>query len=831
MADSLSESQSGTIETRKDLGAEPDATFSYWSGQEKIAEKEERKWYKQADRIIQRYRDERSDALREANRFNILWSNVQTLIPTLYARTPKADVERRFRDDDPVGRLASILLERAITYSADHFDFDDMMLAVTEDRLLPGRGTARVLYIPHFGDEIKSATPALAAPTTKLADSADTDNDNDEFEQTGEQGSTVDNTGDEPPLREVTYEEVKSAYVFWKDYREGPARKWGEVPWVRYRSYLTLDELTDRFGKAKAKQVNLDFTPKGSSSNEKENPPPDMFKKAIIHEYWDKTKKQVIWIAPGTPDLILDTVDDPLKLPDFFPSPNPCFATTTNDKRVPVPDYVEYQDQARELDTLTGRIDVLTKALAVKGIYPGENKQALQQLFDTGDNQLVPILDWMAFAQNGNLKDMIQYLPIEQVAQTLIQLYNARDKVKGLLYEITGISDILRGETNPDETATSQELKSNFATRRITPQQKRIAQFSRDMFRLMGGVIAEHFSPKTISMITGYPQLKPVPQLPPPPQMPAQQLQLALPAPPQPGAQPGSAPGQPGQMNGAPAQPAGAVPGGAGAPTNLPGAPAAPQPPSPQMQAYQQAMAQWQQAAQQVQALTQANQQKQAEFDAAVALIKSDGVHGFRIDIEADSTIAPDEQAEKTSRTEFMQQFVPFMETLVPIAQGNPKMAELAKEFALFTVRGWRVARSLEETISNAFDEVAQMPPNPKATGQDGKQPTGGSDPAELAAKVHETETRAATETQTAQVNAAAQTQKSSDAVTIAREKNITLLQIQNQKTQQANDQAAAEEPHKAAQLALEAQRVSNERDIAQARQQAVETRSANNLQ
>src|SRR6185312_134846 len=166
--------------------------------------------------------------------------------------------------------------------------------------------------------------------------------------------------------------------------------------------------------------------------------------------------------------------------------------------------------------------------------------------------------------------------------------------------------------------------------------------------------------------------------------------------------------------------------------------------------------------------------------------------------------------------------FVPFMETLVPIAQGNPKMAELAKEFALFTVRGWRVARSLEETISNAFDEVAQMPPNPKATGQDCKQPTGGSDPAELAAKVHETETRAATETQTAQVNAAAQTQKSSDAVTIAREKNITLLQIQNQKTQQANDQAAAEEPHKAAQLALEAQRVSNERDIAQARQQAV---------
>lgn len=801
MVDSIAEGQAGTIDTRKDLGTGDEATFAYWQGQEKIAEREERKWYKQSDKIIKRYRDERPDGNKESN-FNILWSNVQTLIPTLYARTPKADVERRFRDDDPTARLASILLERSITYSADHFDFDDMMLAVTEDKCLPGRGTARVLYIPHFGDEIKDA-PALAPP----GGTAKPDGDNKEVEGADQPGSTVDGEGDEAkPLREVTYEEVKSSYLFWKDYREGPARKWSEVPWTRYRSYLTKDEITKRFGKKKAALVNLDFTPKGGSGNDKENPPPDMFKKAVIHEYWDKTKKQVVWLAPGTPDLILDQQDDPLKLPDFFPSPNPCFATTTNDKRVPVPDYVEYQDQARELDALTGRIDVLTKALAVKGIYPGENKQALQQLFDTGDNQLIPIMDWMAFAQNGNLRDMIQYLPIEQIAQCLIQLYNARDKTKALLYEITGISDILRGETSPDETLGAQELKANFSTRRITPQQKNIARFARDMFRLMGGVIAEHFSAKTISMITGYPQLAPVPQLPPQPTPPPQQLQLPMAAPAQPGQPPnGAQPGQP---------------------------PQAP-PPGPQMQAYQQAMQAWQQQAQQVQSIIQDNQQKQQQFDAAVALIKSDGVHGFRIDIEADSTIAPDEQAEKTSRTQFMEQFVPFMETLVPIAQGNKAMAELAKEFALFVVRGWRVARPLEETIGKAFDEVAQMPPNPKATGQDGKQPAGkqGADPAELAAKVHETETRAATEMQTAQVDAAAQTQKSSDAVTIAREKNVTMLQVQNQKDNLAREQAAAEEPHKVAQMVLESKRVDTQDRVAQAREEAAAARSASGLQ
>jgi hypothetical protein len=782
MVDSISESQSGTIETRKDLGKEPDATWAFWMGQEKIADKEERAWYKQARKIVKRYRDERPEANKE-NRFNILWSNVQTLIPTLYARTPKADVERRFRDDDPVARLASTLLERCISYSADQFEFDNVMIAVTEDRLLPGRGTARVLYVPHFGDELPAdpAQPkALAAPKEG----------NPAFDNADSAAATIDGEGDAEPLREVTYEEVKPTYLFWEDYREGPARQWLEVPWVRYRSYLNRDDLTKRFGKAKADKVNLDFTPKGSSSNEKDNPPPDMYKKAVVHEYWDKTKKQVIWLAPGTPDFILDKKDDPLKLADFFPSPNPCFATTTTDKRVPVPDYVEYQDQAHELDTLTTRIDVLVKALAVKGIYPGENKQALQQLMDSGENQLVPILDWMAFVDKGSLKDMIQWLPIEQIAQALIQLYNARDRVKNILYEITGIGDIMRGMTSPDETLGAQELKANFSTRRITPQQKAIARFARDMFRLMGGVVAEHFSAKTISMVTGYPQLKPVPKLPPQPQMPPQQLALPMPA---------GQPHQPGQPPQA-AQPA---------------------PPSPQMQAYQQAMAMWQQTAQKVQAIIAANQEKQQEFDAAVKLIKEDGVHGFRIDIEADSTIAPDEQAEKKSRTEFMQQFIPFMETVVPIAQGNPAMADMAKEMTLFVVRGWRVARPLEETIEKAFEAIAQMPPNPKATGQD-KAPAGkqGADPAEIAAKVHAVETDASTKTL-----------ESNNQVQIAHEKNVTAMWIQNQKQQQAQQAAEMAAPIDHVKLALEAERNQNQHQVAMTREENAASRSASNLQ
>jgi hypothetical protein len=501
------------VEDLEDFGDGEAAVWARWQAEDRVAAKEEERWQKRAREVIKRYRDERgNNDLRNVHRFNILWSNVQTLKPALYARTPKPDVQRRWLDQDDTGRLASILLERAISYSLDNSDFDLVMEAVVEDRLLPGRGVPRVLYVPSYGDEIEPRS-------------------SEEFEEADSNAATVAGSGDKPaPLREVVHEEARMNYVFWEDYRESPARTWREVYWVRYRAYMNREQLIDRFGKKKGGKVNLDFAAKASDRQTGDKQaPPDIFKKAIVDEFWDKTTGKVIWLAPGTPDVVLDEVDDPLNLPDFFPSPDPLLATTTNDKRIPVPDYIEYQDQARELDTLTGRIDTLTRALKLSGVYPGEQKQVLEQLISPDiENKLIPVLDWAAWNDKGGLTNFIQWMPLKEIAETLIQLYAARDKTKELLYEITGIGDIMRGATSPIETLGAQQLKANFSTRRVQPQQRAVARIARDSIRLIGAVIAEHFSPQTISMITGYPQLEPVPQLgPPPPQF----LPAPMPAP------------------------------------------------------------------------------------------------------------------------------------------------------------------------------------------------------------------------------------------------------------------------------------------------------------
>ena len=80
-------------------------------------DKEFKKWEARSQKIVKRYRDDnRSSHTNETAKFNILWSNVQTLIPAVYAKLPKADVSRRFGDNDPVGRVAGQLIERALDF-------------------------------------------------------------------------------------------------------------------------------------------------------------------------------------------------------------------------------------------------------------------------------------------------------------------------------------------------------------------------------------------------------------------------------------------------------------------------------------------------------------------------------------------------------------------------------------------------------------------------------------------------------------------------------------------------------------------------------------------
>jgi len=455
-----------------------------------------KKWEARTKKIIRRYRDDtRSASGNDTAKFNILWSNVQTLIPAVYSKMPKADVSRRFGDNDPVGRVASILVERALDFEIEHYtDFRSTMRYAVEDRFLGGRGVAWVRYEPHV---------------VQVPGMPETPDDGLQVTEDADEAETKDYTaGQVEPMEQIEYECAPTDYVHWADFGHSVARTWEEVTQVWRWVYMTKDALVERFGEDAARNIPLDSGPDPLSnyaSNQRE------YTRAKICELWDKETAKVYWFSKQG-NKFIDVRDDPLELEQFFPCCKPLYATMTSDSLVPVPDFVLYQDQANELDILSDRIDGLVKSLRVRGVYDS-SVPALQRLLTEGDNNtLIPVDKWMAFSEKGGLKGAIDLLPLDTLANALLQCYRARQEIKQQIYEITGLSDILRGASQASETATAQQIKGQFASLRLRSMQEEVALFASDLIRLKAQIICTKFQPQTITMYAGASQMQPVDQ-------------------------------------------------------------------------------------------------------------------------------------------------------------------------------------------------------------------------------------------------------------------------------------------------------------------------------
>jgi hypothetical protein len=204
---------------------------------------------------------------------------------------------------------------------------------------------------------------------------------------------------------------------------------------------------------------------------------------------------------------ILDERDDPLQLENFWPCPKPLYSTITTDGLDPIPDFTMYQDQARELDVLCDRIDGLINALKVRGVYDASSSE-LSRLFSEGENNtLIPVKNWMAFAEKQGMKGALDLVDITPFATALVAAYQAMEQVKGQIYEIMGIADIQRGQTDPNETLGAQIIKSNNAQGRLKTMQHNVVDFATELLRIKSQIICNHYTDETIVKISGAMQL------------------------------------------------------------------------------------------------------------------------------------------------------------------------------------------------------------------------------------------------------------------------------------------------------------------------------------
>jgi hypothetical protein len=445
-----------------------------------------KRWEARVDRIVKKYKDDSRYDRNPNARFNILWSNVQTIQPAIFARLPRPDVSRRFRDNDPIGRVASMMLERALEFEIEHYgDYKSAMNNSVLDRLLGGRGVSWVRYEPHIVGE-EAGEPDDGFEVTEDADEAE----------------TMEGVENENPER-IEYECCPVDYVHWRDFGHTIARTWEEVTAVWRRVYMNRPALVERFGEELGYKVPLDTKPDDLKQSYKSD---DGVYEALIYEIWDKETGKVLWISKSL-GKILDERDDPLQLENFWPCPKPLYSTLTTDSLEPIPDFVIYQDQARELDVLCDRIDGLINALKVRGVYDASASE-LQRLFSEGENNtMIPVHNWMAFAEKQGMKGAIDLIDLAPFASALMSCYQAMEQVKGQIYELMGIADIQRGQTDPSETLGAQIIKSNNAAGRLKTQQHAVVDFATSLLCIKAQIICNHFTDDTIIKISGAMQL------------------------------------------------------------------------------------------------------------------------------------------------------------------------------------------------------------------------------------------------------------------------------------------------------------------------------------
>ncbi|MGO8023076.1 hypothetical protein [Rhizobium leguminosarum] len=609
---------------------------AHWQQELERGQRYFKSWIDRCTKIEKIYLQQADQANAAKRRFPMLWANISVLQPAVYARVPQPVVERRFKDSQPVARMASELVERNLAFTADDADLDSLMRAVRDDFLLCARGTVWLRYEADF-EPLDIGVEPSNAPVLDMQ---------------GDDGG--------PTPEQITDERVCLDYVHWSDFLHSPARRWKDVTWVARRVPMTDEEFDKRFPEGRA---SLAANGAGSNHGTNQTERAQNEGKTYVWEIWCKTENYTVWIAEGSP-VALEVSEPPLKLARFFPCPRPAFGTLSTSSLIPVPDYVYYQQQCDEIDMLTKRVNKLTDQLRLKIFYPsgdGSVSPAIEKAMrPENDTVMVPIPEWAAFTDKGG-SNAIVTLPIDEVQKVIVACIEVRKQLVEDVYQITGISDIVRGDTQASETATAQRIKSQWGSIRIRDRQAELARFARDIVNLAGEIICDQFQPETLMLVSGI-------QLPTAAQKQQVQMQMQQ----QQMAQQQAA--MRAQQMGQPAPP--------------------PQPPQlpPEMQ----------------------KMMEQPTIDEVVELLRNDSVRGFRIDIETDSTIEPDEDAEKQRRMEFVQMVGGFMQQAGAIAQQTPMLVPVMVETLLFAARGFRAGRQLENTLEQVGAQLSQSATAPK---------------------------------------------------------------------------------------------------------------------
>lgn len=567
--------------------------------------------------------------------YDLFWASMEILKPAIYAKPPVPAVAPMFQDRRPLYNVTAELLERVVSSDFERSNIDQTMLSLRDDLAFTNRGVPWVTY--------------------------------ESDEKGGGQRACIE-------------------HIDRMDFLHEPARTWAEVGWVARRAWLTKTEMRKRFRRTSGDAYKMARTE--IRRDDKDNGGADNSKKAGVWEVWHKADNKVYWVAEGS-DKLLDEGEPHLKLKDFFPCPRPAYGTLRRRSLVPIPDYVRYAAHLSKISALTGRIYLLLDRIKLKGLVPagGDIGDAVEQALKSDDDELlipVPGAALMAGSSTG----FVSWMPLKEIAEAIQGLIAARGQLFDDFYQLSGISDIMRGATEAEETLGAQQLKSQYGSVRVREKIDELQRVARDVARIVAEIAAEKFTSETLlemsmmdipSKADIKKQIKDI-------EAAAEEELKGLKKQAQEAADKA-------QQSGQQVDPA-------------------------------QAEQQFQQAQQQViakYAQQLAEAEKQVPIEDVVKLLRDDRARGFAFEIATDSTILTDELQEKQSRNEFLGVVATSVQSLMGLAAAGEEGAALAGGFLKFVTAPYRVGRELNGLIDDFVDAAPRMAAALAGQGQGGE--------------------------------------------------------------------------------------------------------------
>lgn len=564
-----------------------------------------------------------SNSLVRDVEYDTFWAYDEVMKPAVYARMPIPVVAPMFNDRRPLYVTTAEMLERAEISAFQRADIDEPMKCTRDDLIMYSRGTQWVVL-------------------------EDTDDG----------------------------KKICVDHLDRKDFRHAPARKWSEVPWVARGVWMYEAEFKDRFKDA----VWEDLTPAQTTDIEGYT---DLHQgQARVWEVWHKGDKKVYWVAEGYPD-ILEESKPHLDLKGFFPCPRPAYGSCKPGTLMPIPDYTRYVGHFRQINSLTRRIYTLLDRVRMKGLIAsgGDLGTAIEALLadDTNASFLIPI---DSAAMMNSPGQAVQWLPIKEIAEAIQGLLAARTEIFADFDRLSGISDIMRGETDAQETLGAQRLKSQYGSIRVRGKIDELVRVARDVTQIAAEIMAEEFDSKLLLEMSQM-------EIPTEAEIKRQMDELESQA--------------EEEMRGLAmqAQQAGQQ---------------AEQGPQAAQQAFQQAQQQIiAKYAPQLQRLSQT-----VPIEAVMKLLKDNKARCFAFEIQTDSTVMTDEAQAKAAANEFYTAFTGGMQGLIGAASMGEEAIRAAAELLKYTLSPYRPPRAVIAAIDDFLDAAPEIAERQAAANAEG---------------------------------------------------------------------------------------------------------------